>query len=83
MIRNLEYIMSKVKTKDLQVSLIQNNQRNNYADFFLKLHPSVSLALPPVGWASMIMQDVHWMTVCACENTMLMEVHPGHLTSMK
>ena len=29
------------------------------------------------------MQDVHWMTVCACENTVLMEVHPGHLTSMK
>ena len=29
------------------------------------------------------MQDVHWMTVCACENTVLIEVHPGHLTSMK
>ena len=43
----------------------------------------MSLALPPVGWQSTVEQPAQMTTVCACENTVVMVKHPGHLTSMK
>jgi len=38
--------------------------------------PSVSLALPPVGWQSTLVHDVQTTTVCACEKTVVMLKHP-------
>ena len=43
----------------------------------------MSLALPPVGWQSIIEHDPHSTVVCACEKTVVMLKQPGHLTSMK
>ena len=40
-------------------------------------------ARPPVGWHSITLHEPHSTTVCACENTVVMLKHPGHLTSMK
>ena len=34
--------------------------------------PSVSLALPPVGWHNTVAHAPHRTTVCACENTVVM-----------
>ena len=51
--------------------------------FLLKEQPSVSLALPPVGWHSTVEQPAQTTTVCACENTVVIVKQPGHLTSMK
>ena len=43
----------------------------------------MSLALPPVGWQSIIEHEPHSTVVCACEKTVVMLKQPGHLTSMK
>ena len=48
-----------------------------------KEQPSVSLALPPVGWARTCEHEAHMTTLCACEKTVVMAKQPGHLTSMK
>lgn len=45
--------------------------------------PSVNLPFPPVGWQSTCAHDEQTTTVWACENTVVMAKHPGHLTSMK
>ena len=51
--------------------------------FLLKLQPSVSLALPPVGWHSTVEQPWHITTVWAWLKTVVMVKQPGHLTSIK
>ncbi len=51
--------------------------------FRLNEHPSVSLAFPPVGWHSTVLQPPQMTTVWACEKTVVMVKQPGHLTSMK
>ena len=43
----------------------------------------MSLALPPVGWQSIIEHEPHSTVVCACEKTVVMLKQPGHFTSMK
>jgi len=54
------------------------------AIYFLRNEqPSVSLALPPVGWQSTVEQPAQITTVWACEKTVVMVKQPGHLTSMK
>lgn len=45
--------------------------------------PSVKRALPPVGWQRTVEHDPQRTTVWACEKTVVMLKHPGHLTSMK
>jgi len=39
--------------------------------------------LPPVGWHKTAEHEPHKTTVCECENTVVMEKHPWHFTSMK
>ena len=51
--------------------------------FLRKEQPSVSLALPPVGWHRTVVQPWQMTTVWACEKTVVMVKQPGHLTSMK
>lgn len=51
--------------------------------FRLNEHPSVNLALPPVGWHSTVEQPPQITTVWACEKTVVMVKQPGHFTSMK
>ena len=51
--------------------------------FLLKEQPSVSLALPPVGWQRTVEHPAQIATVWAWEKTVVMVKHPGHLTSMK
>src|SRR5207253_1539891 len=51
--------------------------------FLRNEHPSVSRALPPVGWHSTCEHPAHTTTVWACEKTVVMVKQPGHLTSMK
>lgn len=51
--------------------------------FLRKEQPSVSLALPPVGWQSTVEQPAQMTTVWAWEKTVVMVKQPGHLTSMK
>ena len=41
----------------------------SYSTFFLKEHPSVSLALPPVGWQRTAAQVPHTTTDWECEKT--------------
>src|SRR3954470_1821719 len=54
------------------------------AAYFLRNEqPSVSLALPPVGWQRTVVQPWQMTTVWACEKTVVMVKQPGHLTSMK
>ena len=43
----------------------------------------MSLALPPVGWQRTVEQPAQMTTVWACEKTVVIVKHPGHLTSMK
>lgn len=43
----------------------------------------MSLALPPEGWQRTVAHEPHWTTVEACEKTVVIWKHPGHLTSMK
>lgn len=38
--------------------------------------PSVSLALPPVGWHRMLVHEAQTTTVWACEKTVVMEKQP-------
>ncbi len=54
-----------------------------YSTFLLKLHPSVSFALPPVGWHSTVLHEAQKTTVEAWEKTVVIWKQPGHLTSMK
>ena len=54
-----------------------------YIYFLRKEHPSVSLALPPVGWQRTVEHPAQTTTVWACEKTVVMLKQPGHLTSMK
>lgn len=51
--------------------------------FLRKEQPSVSLALPPVGWHRTVVQPWQMTTVWAWEKTVVMTKQPGHLTSMK
>jgi hypothetical protein len=51
--------------------------------FLRNEHPSVSLALPPVGWHKTVEQPAQMTTVWACEKTVVMVKQPGHFTSMK
>src|ERR1700759_4336470 len=51
--------------------------------FLRNEQPSVSLALPPVGWQRTVEQPAQMTTVWACEKTGVIVKHPGHLTSMK
>lgn len=51
--------------------------------FLLNEQPSVRRALPPVGWQRTVAQEPQMTTVWACEKTVVMLKHPGHLTSMK
>lgn len=51
--------------------------------FLRKEQPSVSLALPPVGWHRTVVHPWQMTTVWACEKTVVMVKQPGHLTSMK
>lgn len=39
--------------------------------------PSVNLALPPVGWHRMLVQDAQTTTVWACEKTVVMAKQPA------
>lgn len=61
-----------------------NRTDETCAQFFLRNeHPSMSLALPPVGWHSTDAHDPQMTTVCACEKTVVILKQPGHLTSIK
>lgn len=51
--------------------------------FLRNEQPSVSLALPPVGWQSTVEHPAQMTTVWACEKTVVIVKQPGHLTSMK
>jgi hypothetical protein len=51
--------------------------------FLRKEQPSVSLALPPVGWQRTVEQPAQTTTVSACEKTVVIVKQPGHLTSIK
>lgn len=51
--------------------------------FLRKEQPSVRRALPPVGWHRTVVHPWQMTTVWACEKTVVMVKHPGHLTSMK
>lgn len=54
-----------------------------YVYFLRNEQPSVSLALPPVGWQRTVEQPAQTTTVWACEKTVVIVKQPGHLTSMK
>src|SRR5665213_508044 len=51
--------------------------------FLRNEQPSVSLALPPVGWQRTVEQPAQMTTVWAWEKTVVIVKQPGHLTSMK
>lgn len=51
--------------------------------FLRKEQPSVSRALPPVGWQRTVVQPWQMTTVWACEKTVVIVKQPGHFTSMK
>ena len=51
--------------------------------FRLNEHPSVNLALPPVGWHNTVEHPPQITTVCACEKTVVIVKQPGHFTSIK
>lgn len=67
------------------VTYAQNKekQRGEAVYFLRKEQPSVSLALPPVGWQRTVVHPWQMTTVWACEKTVVMVKQPGHLTSMK
>merc|ERR1719191_1156314 len=54
-----------------------------HSTFFLNEHPSVSRAIPPVGWHNMTLQFPQRTTVWAWLYTVVIWRHPGHFTSMK
>jgi hypothetical protein len=51
--------------------------------FLLNEQPSVRRAFPPVGWQRTVAQEPQMTTVWACEKTVVILKHPGHLTSIK
>ena len=51
--------------------------------FLRKEQPSVSLALPPVGWQRTVVHPWQMTTVWAWEKTVVIVKQPGHFTSMK
>jgi len=61
----------------------KENSRERTAYFLRNEQPSVSLALPPVGWQRTVVQPWQMTTVWAWEKTVVMVKQPGHLTSMK
>jgi hypothetical protein len=61
----------------------KENSRERTAYFLRNEQPSVSLALPPVGWQRTVVQPWQMTTVWACEKTVVIVKQPGHLTSMK
>lgn len=61
----------------------KENSRWRTVYFLRKEQPSVSLALPPVGWQRTVVQPWQITTVWAWEKTVVMVKQPGHLTSMK
>eukprot|EP00795_Rhopilema_esculentum_P010367 gene10367-19068_t len=73
--------------KQLLVALGEFGEKMEVESRFIVLSstakPSVSLALPPVGWQSTVEQLTHNTTVWAWLNTVVILKHPGHLTSMK
>ena len=64
-------------------TLHQRNMPSQHVYFRRNEQPSVSLALPPVGWQSTVEQPLQTTTVSACEKTVVMVKQPGHFTSMK
>jgi len=55
-------------------SVIRNSISSHdvvYSTFLRKLHPSVSLAFPPVGWHKTDEQEAQKTTVVAWENTVV------------
>ena len=52
-----------------------------YSTFLRKLHPSVSRALPPVGWQSTVEQPLQMTTVCAWLNTVVLQSEEGEGSS--
>ena len=70
----------------LAVAVVEIESRKSQIPtvYFLRNEqPSVSLALPPVGWQRTVEQPAQMTTVCACEKTVVIVKQPGHLTSMK
>ena len=51
---------------------IRHKQWSIYSTFLRKLHPSVSRALPPVGWQSTVEQPLQMTTVCAWLKTVVL-----------
>jgi len=47
------------------------NWEDFYSTFFLNEHPSVNLALPPVGWHNTVLQAAQKTTVDAWEKTVV------------
>lgn len=54
-----------------------------YSPFLRKEQPSVRRHLPPVGWHKTTSQLGQTTTVWAWLKTVVISMHPGHLTSMK
>ena len=68
----------------LETHPTQREENRRQTVYFLRNEqPSVSLALPPVGWQSTVVQPWQMTTVWACEKTVVIVKQPGHLTSMK
>lgn len=61
----------------------KENSHDQTVYFLRNEQPSVSLALPPVGWQRTVVQPWQMTTVWAWEKTVVMVKQPGHLTSMK
>ena len=62
-------------------SFVYTSQHKSLGQSYLNEQPSVSRALPPVGWHNTVLQLPHRTTVWACEKTVVILKHPGHLTS--
>ena len=56
----------------LPASIRHGQYMTVYSTFLRKLHPSVSRALPPVGWHSTVEQPLQMTTVCAWLNTVVL-----------
>jgi hypothetical protein len=79
--RNPSSILAKLFAQNHPVSVTDRAMSPVY--FLRNEQPSVSLALPPVGWQSTVEQPAQITTVWAWEKTVVMVKQPGHLTSMK
>ena len=81
----LTYHHNQNKRRHYWNSPITNKKRwqSTQSPFFLKEHPSVSLARPPVGWHKTVWQFPHTTTVWEWLKTVVMLKQPWHLTSMK